>query len=135
MNLVKWFRKYNMKVMAFVVIGTMFGFIGGGSVLQQLSRRRSGTLAHFGEKKEITNNDLLAARQELEILRMLRADALLRSQDLHGIFLGELLFSDQRASVALINRLKQTIRTNQYRISEKQINDIYRRQVPADIYW
>jgi len=135
MNLVKWFRKYNTKVMAVVVIIIMFGFIGGGTLLQQLSKRRVGTLAHFGEKNEITDYDRFLARRELEILRILRADALLRSQDLHGIFLGELLFSDQRASVALINRLKQTIRTNQYRISEKQINDIYRRQVPADIYW
>jgi hypothetical protein len=113
----------------------MFGFIGGGSVLQQLSKRSTGTLARFGEKKEITDYDLLAARRELEILSMLRADALLRSQDLHGIFLGELLFSDQRASPVLINRIKQTIRTNQYRISEKQINDIYRRPAPPGIFW
>ena len=136
MNLVKWFRKNNMKVMAFVVIGTMLGFIGGAFLQQLGSRsRRVGALAHFGEKNPITDYDLLVARRELEILRMLRADALLRSQDLHGVFLGELLFSDQRASVALINRLKQTIRTNQYGISEKQINDIYRRRVPLSIYW
>ena len=135
MNLVKWFRKYNKKVMAVVVIVIMFGFIGGGTLLQQLSKRGVGTLAYFGEKKEITDYDLLVARGELEILRMLRADALLRSQDLHGIFLGELLFSDQRASPALINRIKQSIRTNQYRISEKQINDIYRRPVPPTIFW
>ena len=135
MNLVKWFRKNNKKVMAVVVIVIMFGFIGGGTLLQQLSKRRSGALAQFGDKIEITDYDLLVARREIEILRMLRADALLRSQDLHGIFLGELLFSDQRGSVALINSLKQTIRTNQYGISEKQINDIYRRQVPPSIYW
>ena len=135
MNLVKWFRKNNKKVMAVVVILIMFSFIGGGTLLQQLSKRKIGALAHFGEKKEITDNDRLMARRELEILRILRADALLKSQDLHGVFLGELLFSDQRASVALINRLKQTIRTNQYGISEKQINDLYRRQVPLDIYW
>jgi len=121
--------------MAVVVIVIMFGFIGGGTLLQQLSKRGVGTLAYFGEKKEITDYDLLVARGELEILRMLRADALLRSQDLHGIFLGELLFSDQRASPGLINRIKQTIRTNQYRISEKQINDIYRRPVPPTIFW
>jgi hypothetical protein len=135
MNLVKWFRKYNKKVMAVVVIGIMFGFIGGGSILQQLSKRSTGARAYFAEKKEITDYDLMVARRELEILRMLRADALLRSQDLHGIFLGELLFSDQRASPALINRIKQTIRTNQYRISEKQINDLYRRTVPPPIFW
>jgi len=136
MNLVKWFRKNNTKVMAVVVIVIMFGFIGGGTLLQQLSKRsRVGALAGFGENNEITDNDLLVARRELEILKMLRADALLRSQDLHGVFLGELLFSDQRASLALINSLKQTIRQNQYGISEKQINDIYRRTVPPSIYW
>ena len=136
MNLVKWFRKYNTKVMAVVVIIIMFGFIGGGTLLQQLGKRSSvGALARFGEKNQITDYDLSVARQELEILRMLRTEALLRSQDLHGVFLGELLFSDQRASVALINSLKKTIRTNQYGISEKQINDIYRRRVPPNIYW
>lgn len=136
MNLVKWFRKNNKKVMAVVVIVIMFGFIGGGTLLQQLSKRSSGgALARFGEKNQITDNDLLAARRELELLKMLRAEALLRSQDLHGVFLGELLFADQRASVSLINSLKQTIRKNQYEISEKQINDIYRRKVPPSIYW
>ena len=134
MNLVKWFRKNNKKVMAVVVIVIMIGFIGG-SALQQIGRRRIGKIAYFGAKNEITDYDLSMARRELELLRMLRADALLRSQDLHGIFLGELLFSDQRGSVALINQLKQTIRTNQYGISEKQINDIYRRQAPPGIYW
>jgi len=112
----------------------MFGFIGGGA-LQQLSRRRAGTIAYFGKNSKITDNDRMQAQHELEILRMLRADAVLRSQDLNGIFLGELLFSEQRASVALINRLKQSIRSNQYQISEKQINDLYRRQVPPFIYW
>jgi hypothetical protein len=134
MNLVKWFRKNNKKVMAVVVIVIMFGFIGGGA-LRQLGRRRTGTIAYFGKKIKITDYDLSLARRELEILRMLRIDALLKSQDLHGIFLGELLFSEQRASVALINRLKQTIRANQYKISEKQINDLYRRQAPPSIYW
>jgi len=134
MNLVKWFRKNNKKVMAVVVIVIMFGFIGG-STLMQLSKRRIGSIARFAEKTKITERDLMLARHELDILRILRAEALLRAQDLHGIFLGELLFSDQRASPALINSLRQSIRTNRYRISEKQINDLYRRQVPSGIYW
>jgi len=137
MNLVRWFRKNNKKVMAVVVIVIMFGFVGG-SYISKLGQRSSGlnqTTAYFGEKGKITNYDLYLARQELDILRMLRADALLRSQDLQGVLLGELLFTDQRASLALINRLKRTIRTNQYQISDKQINDIYRRQMPPNIYW
>jgi hypothetical protein len=124
--------------MAVVVIVIMFGFIGGGTLLQQLSRRSTGlhkTLAYYGDNRKITGNDLSKARRELDILRALRADALLRSQDLRGIFLGELLFTEQRTSPALLNHIKQTIRNYQYRISDKQINDIYRRSVPTSIYW
>jgi hypothetical protein len=138
MNLVKWFRKNNKKVMAVVVIVIMFGFIGGGTLLQQLSRRATGlhkTIAYFGDNKEITNNDLSMARRELDVLRSLAADVLLRNQDLRGILLGELLFAEQQTSPALINHIRQMIRTNRYRISDKQINDMYRRSMPSNIYW
>jgi len=137
MNLVKWFRKNKTKVMAVVVIVIMIGFIGGSSLtyLLQGGRRRHKTVANFADNREITTQDLDLARQELEILKMLQADVLLRSQDLQGILLGELLFVEQRTSPALINHIKQTIRTYQYRISDKQINDIYRRSVPSSIYW
>ncbi len=124
--------------MAVVVIVIMFGFIGGGTLLQQLSRRATGlhkTIAYFGDNIKITNNDLYQARRELDVLRSLRADVLLRNQDLRGILLGELLFAEQQTSPALINHIRQTIRTNRYRISDKQINDMYRRSVPSNIYW
>jgi len=138
MKLVKWFRRNNKKVMAVVVIVIMVGFIGGSaltSLLQSNRGRLGDVIAYLGDKTKIKREDLLLARQELDILRMLRADVLLKSQDLQGVILGELLFADQRASAALVNRLKQTIRQEQYEISEKQINDIYRRQAPPDIYW
>ena len=138
MNLVRWFRKNNKKVMAVVVIVIMFGFIGGGTLLQQLSQRAAGrhkTIAYFGDNKKITNNDLFLARRDLDVLRSLAADVLLRNQDLRGILLGELLFAEQQTSPALINHIRQTIRTNRYRISDKQINDMYRRSVPSNIYW
>jgi hypothetical protein len=138
MSLVRWFRKNNTKVMAVVVIVIMFGFIGGGTLLQQLSRRATGlheTIAYFEDNRKITRQSLSNARRELDILRALRADALLQNQDLRGIMLGELLFTEQRANPALLNHIKQTIRQYQYRISDKQINDIYRRSVPSSIYW
>ncbi|MCP4261798.1 MAG: hypothetical protein GY774_30505 [Planctomycetes bacterium] len=138
MSLVRWFRKNNKKVMAVVVIVIMVGFIGGGALMQQLSRSSLGlhkTLAYFGDNRKITRSDLSGARRELDILRALRADALLRSQDLKGILLGELLFTEQRANPALLSHIKQTIRNYQYRISDKQINDIYRRTMPTSIYW
>ena len=141
MNLVRWFRKNNKKVMAIVVIVIMFGFIGGGTLLEQFSRRATGlhkTIAYFGDNEKITNSDLyIQAQRELDILRSLRADVLLSNQDLHGILLGELLFAEQRTSPALVKHIKQTIRTYQYRISDKQINDMYppRRTLPSGIYW
>ena len=46
MNLVKWLRKNNKKIMAVVVIVIMFGFIGG-SALRQISRRGTETFRRF----------------------------------------------------------------------------------------
>jgi len=137
MNLVKWFRKNNKKVMAVVVIVLMIGFVGGSALtsLLQGNRGMGEVVARLGKNTKITNQDLYLANKELEMLKMLRIDYLLRSQDLPGILLGELLFSEQRASPMFVNRLKQTIRQNQYIISDKQINDIYRREYPPNVYW
>jgi hypothetical protein len=131
--------------MAIVVIVLMVGFIGG-TYFQQLARRRPGrdrTVAYFGDKEEITNYDPALARRELEILKMLQADnmlknislPLLRMPDLRPFFLGELLFSERRTSSGLVARVKQIVRANRYRISDKQINDIYRRSMGSEIYW
>ena len=137
MNLVKWLRKNNKKLMAVVVIVIMLGFIGG-SYLQQLGQRRTGihkAVAWLGNNKEITNSDLILAGRELDILKMVGSDILLRAQDLQGVLLGELLFSERRSSPELIKHIKQAIRVNNYRISDKQINDIYRRPTASNIYW
>jgi len=138
MNLVKWFRKNRTKVMAIVVIVLMIAFIGGSALDYLLSPRQTlghKAVAYFGDNKKITSYDLALARQELEILMLLRADDLLRSQDLTGVLLAELLFSENRAQAQLFNRIKQIIRANQYRISDKQITDIYRRSWPSNVYW
>jgi hypothetical protein len=123
-----------MKVMAVVVVVLMFGFVAGDFLSRWGGQTRTEAVAHIG-KRRITNYDLYAARQELELLRMLRADDLLRAQDLQGVFLAELLFSDQRGSAALISQVKSSIRRNMYAISDKQINDIYRRPVPSNVLW
>jgi len=138
MNLVKWLRKNQSKVMAIVVIGTLIGFIGGSALTYLLSPQRTlgyKAVAYFGDNKKITNYDLVAARNELDILRMLRMENLLRSQDLQGILLGELLFSEARYTPAVINYLKQMIRASGYKISDEQLRSIYKRSVPTDMYW
>lgn len=145
MNLMKWLRKNNTKVMAVVVIFIFVGFVGE-AYFTQFSRRRTDqrkTIAYFADNRKITNYDLASARQELEILKLLQADKILRNistpafraSDLQAVLLAELLFSDRAISPALTSYIKQTIGTNQYRISEKQINDIYRRPMPNETYW
>lgn len=145
MSLVRWLRKNNKKIMAIVVIVIMIGFIGG-SYLQRLGRRataRRRTVAYFADDQPITNYDLALARRDLEILKMLRADDILRSisvplfrtRDLLAMLLGELLFADRTTSPMLSNKIKQMITANQYRISPKQINDIYNRSMSSDVYW
>ena len=145
MNLMKWFRKNNRKVMAVVIIIILFGFIGG-EFFRQLGQRKAGrhkTIACFGENKKITNNDRALAQQELGILKALGGDILLKSiqislfrqPDLRAFLLGELLFSERRISPQLTKQIKQTIISNKYRISDKQISNVYRGPVSSDIYW
>jgi hypothetical protein len=138
MNLVKWFRKNNTKIMAVVVIVLMVGFIGGSS-LTYLLRGGGGNkaVAYYGRKHKITRYDRATAGQELDILAALRADQILRSsQDLQSVLLSDLLFSQNRDSGAVLDMVRQTIQRNRYRISEQQLSEIYKnRTVPSDIYW
>ena len=146
MNLVRWLRKNNKKIMAIVVIVILVGFIGGGTLLQQLGQRKTGLkkiIAYFGKDGKIRRSDLLLAQQELEILKILRADILLKSinmplsrtQDLCSLLLGELLFFDRTISPQLVQQTKQMIRLHGYRISDKQLNDIYSLSLPTNWYW
>ncbi len=145
MSLIRWFRKYNRKIMAIVVIVIMFGFIGG-SYIRHLGQRRSGlykTVAYFGDNEKITNYDLILARQELEILRLIRADALLRQlstpqlsiSDLHSLLLAEVLFAQPTISPAISQHIKRLATAGRYAISDRQINDIYKLSAPTDVYW
>jgi len=138
MNLVKWFRKNNTKVMAVVVIVLMVGFVGGSS-LTYLLRGSGGAgkaIAHYGPKRhKISYNDRTVARNELEILQSLGAGQILQYQDLRGVLLGELLFSQDRGSAELMTGLRQHIQRSRYYVSDKQLKAIYDRTLPTDIYW
>ncbi len=139
MNLVKWFRKNNTKIMAVVVIVLMVGFIGGSS-LTYLLRGSGGAgkaVAYYGRKQKITYYDRAIAGQELEVLSALRADQILGgSQDLQSLLLSELLFSQNRSSGAMTDMVKQIIQRNRYRVSDEQLSNMYKgRTVPSDLYW
>jgi hypothetical protein len=137
MNLVKWFRKNNTKIMAVVVIVLMIGFIGGSALTHFLgaSRAPQRTLAHYGRHK-ITYYDRDFARAELDILQRLGAPQILQNQDLAGILMDELLFPNDRSSTSLITAAKQAIQRYGYRVSDKQLADMHRpSSMPAEIYW
>jgi hypothetical protein len=132
--------------MAVVVVVILFGFIGGGAFLQFISKRSRGlhkTVAYFSDNRKITNNDMILAREELRILEAARVNYLLinigvplfQTPDFRALMLSELLFSERATSAGLVNVFKRTIRENNYRVSDKQISDIYRPSVPREIYW
>ena len=83
------------------------------------------------------------ANQQIEILRMLGIEPLLRpedprygsTQDLRIILLGELIFPERSSAVESISRIKQIVSMDNYGVSDKQINEIYTKQYPASIYW
>ncbi len=136
MNLVKWFRKNNKKVMAVVVIVLMIGFIGGSSIsyLAQGHGGRDKAVAYYGKHK-INTYDREQARQELEILQMLGAAQVLQSRDLLGLLLSEVLFSQERASAEVIQYARQLIQRNRYRVGDRELQAVYSKTVPTDIYW
>jgi len=138
MNPIKWLRRNNARIMAVVVVLLMVAFTGD-QFLRQLGQRRVGglgsTVAYIGDKK-IRYADLYAARSELEVLRSLRAGMLLANlPDMKAIVLEELLFSEQRASPEIISHIEKTIAENRYKISTRQINEIYKHSYGSDIYW
>jgi hypothetical protein len=135
MNVMKWVRKNNRKIMAIVVILILFGFIGGGQLLQLVSRNRTEALAQYADNLKITNYDLHQARQELEVLVGLGAPMFLRSQQIGGILLGELLFSERKPQPEVANHLTQMLTRNQYRVTDQQLAAIYKGTLPGAFYW
>jgi len=134
---IKWLRRNNKKIMAVVVIVLMFAFVGG-SALEYLLQPGGGAkdaYAYYGKKAKITHLMVAEANAELEILQALQADAVLQQQDLRGILLGELLFSQSRSSPSLMNEVMRMIRQNQFLISDKQLSEMYDRTVLPGVYW
>ncbi len=145
MNLMAWFRRHNRKIMAFVVIALMIVFTIQ-PVMSYLSSRRAGghrTVAFYDDGKKISSQDLAWAQKQLELLKTLGIHLLLQArdprlnpaQDMQHIFLGELLFSERGAAAESLRRIRQIINRSGYDISDKQIDDIYTKEYPPNVYW
>ncbi|NLH16636.1 MAG: hypothetical protein GX455_08660 [Phycisphaerae bacterium] len=119
MNIVKWMRKNNRKLMAGVVIVIMISFVGGTALQQILSRWGSGagsTVATYRNKGIITPNDLRMAEGQLMILRDLSMPMFLQfkptaggSPDIRARLLGQLLFPDSQAAAMIQDEIRQAM--------------------------
>ncbi len=137
MNLMKWLRKNNKKLMAIVVIVLMIAFIGGSS-FEMLFRGSGGAkqaIAYYGPKHKINHFDRMAADQELEILGALGGDNIARAQGMGGLLLSELVFRQNR-DAGVVDMARQTIQRNRYRISDQQLSQMFEgHNVPGDLFW
>lgn len=145
MSLMVWFRKNNKKLMAVVVIALMVVFTID-PIMSYLNYRRGGghkAFATYYDNKKITQNDRVFAQKQLEILKELKIDYFLRpqdpqrvpTQDLRNVLLGELIFAERTDAAESISYLRQIINREALAVSDKQINAIYDRTYPPDIYW
>ena len=132
--------------MAFVVIGLMVAFIGGTALqnfLESSGRGLKEVVAYYKGNQKITRNDLLIARQELEILQSLHVPEILRSiieptirkTDLRAYWLGQILFQEKETSGLMVAEIRRLVRMFEYQISLKQINDMYKQPYGNDFYW
>jgi len=136
MNLVKWLRKNNTKAMAVVVIVILFMFIGGDTLIRTLQQKQSNKrLASYADGRKMSITDLNMARQELDVLSMVGMEQFLSFQDLRGLLLSELLFSERRPSPGVAERVSQMVRGNQFRTTDGDIAKIYEGSHPPHVYW
>ncbi len=138
MNLVKWLRKNNKKIMAVVVIVLMVGFIGG-SALSYLLNPGSGdkaALGYYGSHK-IRYYDREVARQELEIMQQLGIPQVLEQQDLGGLLMTELLFQGDRSIGDTATAAQRTVQQNMYRVSNRQLANFFsdRSSFSPEVLW
>jgi hypothetical protein len=131
--------------MAFVVIALMIVFTIE-PLMNYFSSAKTGegkAIASYGNGKKITRQDVAFANQQIEALKALGLESVLRpvdprqtsSQDMRSILLGELIFPERSAAIESIGKIKQIATMGDYGVSDSQINEIYARQYPPSIYW
>ncbi len=127
MNLVKWFRKNNTKIMAVVVIVLMVGFIGGSALSYLLNPGKGDkeAMGYAGSRK-IRYYDREVARQELEIMQQLGVPRVFQRLGIGGLVMSQLLFPNERMSGDMAAAAQQAIQQNGYRISNRQLADVFK---------
>ncbi len=133
MNIVKWMRKNNRKLMAFVVIFIMVSFVGGyalQTLLMQLGNTGAEPIWTYRGGK-ITPRDIQTAEQDLLILQRLQMPLFLgvkRSAlgpDLCALMLGHLLFGDAADAADLYEQLQMARMRGQVPLSSEQLDQAF----------
>lgn len=154
MRPIKWIRKNERKIMTFVVIFIMVGFVGGTALTQILGRMgKDRTLAYFNEGAsggmfsdigKVTSERRRIAINELQALRGLQIDLWLRylkpskmgTADYRARLLSYLLFPDQGGASGISQELKLALRQGQYIASTQDIDKFFKAGgAMSDIYW
>jgi len=134
MHIIKWIRKNERKLMAWLVILIMISFVGGYGLQQFLMYIGQGGAKHveavYGDGQKIRSIDVYHAQQELEILKMLMVDRMLLAfsqmySDLTPQLLELILFPDARASGELRLQLLQLAERGQIDLKTEEIDRFF----------
>ncbi len=134
MHIIKWIRKNERKLMAWLVILIMISFVGGYGLQQFLMYLGQGGAKHvvavYGDGKKIRAIEVQEAQEELEILKMLMVDRMLSAfsqmySDLTPQLLELILFPDARASGELRLQLLQMAERGQADLNPEQIEAFF----------
>ena len=134
MNAVKWIRKNERKLMAWLVILIMISFVGGYGLQQFLMYIGQGgvkqVIATYGDGQKIRAGEVQAAQNELEILKMLMADRMLSAfsqvyGDLSPQLLELILFPDARAAGELRLQLVALVERGQLNLKPEEIDSFF----------
>jgi hypothetical protein len=140
MDMIKWIRKNNRKIMVFVVIFSMVSFVIGSYGIQILVSLFGGGNQLYAEfdGHKIKSTDYFQAQNELKVLQMLSADRLRMGQNagLSGPLLVHMLFRDSQLTGDLPSQLKQAAQQGQLPLSIEKI-EAYFGQTPErpEILW
>jgi len=140
MHFVKWIRKNERKLMAFVVIFIMIAFVGGTAFQQILTRLGSNqaneAMFYYYEDNKITRNDINRAQTELRVLNSLEMDRFLNMIGVKGQLLGQLLFPQSQAAAAVSDMLKQSAIQGRLQAGVSDIDKFFNQASGMpEIYW
>jgi hypothetical protein len=146
MNLVKWIRKNERRLITIATIFIMLSFVGGTALMQILERMGGGvnrTVARFGEKKRITPKHIMRAQSELQVLKYLRGDIFCRfktmrygAPDFRAKLLGQILFPDTQSASDVNTELKQAMAQGQLKVDVAQIEQFFMQSGGnSELFW